>query len=213
MSDDTKYEPKFGYDIRIKPPGRKKREPEQSTRVCEWPGCEAKAQHKAPKSRAEPGSYRWFCLEHVKEYNRNWNFFDGLSDEEAAVMREKNSLGDRPTWAFGSLGSAGDGRRTHAEGAGARPSGEGWQRGRPFTSASRVRKEPEKSRRQLTKRQAKAFDVFQLPQSASRADIRTQYKELVKRFHPDTNGGDRSFEARLREVIEAYQVLKSSGFC
>ena len=212
MPDNTTYKPKFGYDIRIKPPGRKRADSEPVTRRCEWPGCNAKAPHKAPKSRDEPGEYRWFCLEHVRDYNRNWNFFEGMSDEQAAAFREQNNLGDRPTWAFGSLGSAGDGTQTHAPGAKAK-SGTTWTRGRPFGSGARVRTEQPRTKRALTKRQQRAFELFQLPQTASREDIRAQYKLLVKRFHPDANGGDRSFEARLREVIEAYQVLKASGFC
>ena len=55
----------------------------------------------------------------------------------------------------------------------------------------------------------KAFDTLGLEVDATAAEIKARFKELVKRHHPDANGGDRSTEDRLREIIQAYNYLKS----
>lgn len=208
MSNSTTYKPKFGYDIRIKPPKGDKEPVRPAERICEWEGCEAKAAHKAPKGKNTENQYYWYCLDHVREYNRNWNFFEGMSAEEARIFQEQMRMGDRPTWKFGTLGSAGDGKKMNA-GASGFTNG----RARAGMADIRSRPAPRRTRTSLTKRQIAAFEIFQLPHSSTGPEIRNQYKALVKKFHPDANGGDRSFEARLREVIEAYQVLKTSGFC
>jgi DnaJ-class molecular chaperone len=59
----------------------------------------------------------------------------------------------------------------------------------------------------------RALDVLGLDETADAAAIKGQYKALVKRFHPDANGGDRSFEERLRDIIRAHDVLKQAGLC
>ena len=58
----------------------------------------------------------------------------------------------------------------------------------------------------------KALDVLGLEPEASTAEIKVRFKTLVKRHHPDANGGDRSAEDKLREIIQAYKYLKSVGF-
>ena len=208
MTDGTTYKPKFGYDIRIKPPKGKGREPKAVERICEWEGCEAKAAHKAPKGKNTENEYYWFCLEHVREYNRNWNYFEGMSDNEARDFQEQQRMGGRPTWKFGTLGSAGDGKKMNQGDSGFTNG-----RTRAGFSSPRPKQTHRRSRSGLSKRQLRAFEVFDISHSATAEEIRDQYKLLVKKFHPDANGGDQSFEARLREVIEAYQVFKSSGFC
>ncbi|WP_245301396.1 J domain-containing protein, partial [Agrobacterium tumefaciens] len=67
--------------------------------------------------------------------------------------------------------------------------------------------------RKLKTLEAKAFDTLGLSSSAKQEDIKRRYKELVKKHHPDANGGDRGSEERFRAVVQAYQLLKQSGFC
>ena len=59
----------------------------------------------------------------------------------------------------------------------------------------------------------KALDVLGLDETADAGAIKAQYKTLVKRFHPDANGGDRSFEERLRDIIRAHDALRAAGLC
>src|SRR6516225_6970647 len=151
---------------------------------CEWPGCKAPATHRAPKGRLRASEYWQFCLEHVRKYNNSYNFFGGMRARRAArVFRDADWSADDP---FSLLGMSGA-RNGHARAA------------------------PEK--RKIFNAQRRALDVLGLEADAKRADIKSKFKVLVKRHHPDANGGDRGSEARLREIIQAYNYLKSAGFC
>ena len=57
----------------------------------------------------------------------------------------------------------------------------------------------------------KALETLLLPETASKSDIKSRFKELVKRHHPDSNGGDKASEEKLREIIQAYNYLKQAG--
>ncbi len=207
MDEHQPYRPKFGFDIRIKPPAEPR--PKKRARPCEWPGCELEGAHPAPKDREHLRDRSWYCLDHVREYNNSWDFFAGLPDDAVRSHQEADLVGHRPTWKFGSVGSSAgidlnEGKNPFPFRSFADPFGLfGSTKRRPSTTEAR----------NLSVRQAKAFDVFNLEQGAGRDAIRQRYTQLVKRFHPDANGGDRAREERLREVIDAYHVLKDAGFC
>lgn len=207
MDQDAPYRPKFGVDIRIRPPEEER--PKARVRACDWAGCEQAGEHRAPKSREQLGQYSWYCLDHVREFNSHWDFFAGLSDDQVRAFQDTAIVGHRPTWRFGTLGSNA-GMQINA-----RTGYFGGVFGDPFGifGMGRRRARATEPRPGLSLRQAKAFDVFNLEQGAGRDEIRRRYTVLVKRFHPDANSGDRSREERLREVIDAYHVLKSAGYC
>ena len=71
--------------------------------------------------------------------------------------------------------------------------------------------EKRKPRRRLKPMEKKSFIALELKESATKDDIKSQYKALVKRHHPDANGGDRGSEEKLREIIQAYNYLKQVG--
>ncbi|MEO1137410.1 MAG: hypothetical protein AAFW68_12525, partial [Pseudomonadota bacterium] len=102
---EKNYKPRLGFDIRVKPPSRQAKKKavwaEPVDEDCAVPGCESKAACSLPKSPREPRARIWLCLEHAREHNRNWNYFDGLSDDEAKKVREASQYGDRPTWSMG----------------------------------------------------------------------------------------------------------------
>ena len=82
--------------IRIKPRGSKKKEEEtRAANECAWEGCEKPGAHKAPMGRNREGHYLNFCVEHVREYNKNFNYFSGLSDEQVAEFKEAFQLFDK----------------------------------------------------------------------------------------------------------------------
>jgi hypothetical protein len=177
---------------------------------CQWPGCAAPATHRAPKGRLRASEYWRFCLEHVREYNNSYNFFAGMSDDAVAKYQKEDLTGHRPTWKMGSLG----GERRGSGRAGFRHAG--WAAEDPFellgeTGASRAK--PASEGRKILNAQRRALDTLGLEGDASRTDIKMRFKMLVKRHHPDANGGDRGSEDRLREIIAAYNYLKSAGFC
>lgn len=180
--------------------------------ACEWEGCEAAGSHRAPKGRGREGQYHRYCLDHVRLYNKSYNYFSGMGDDAVAAYQKDALTGHRPTWTMGvnRWGQASaDADTASAERAG--PSVHD-----PFgifhgTGAARSR--PEEPKRRVSSLTQKAFDTLDLDVAATKADIKARFKALVKRHHPDANGGDRSSEERLRQIIQAYNYLKTAGFC
>lgn len=178
--------------------------------VCDWKGCVNPATHRAPKGRLRENEYWRFCLDHVREYNHSYNYFAGMSDEAVAKYQKDAVTGHRPTWKMGTIhrpGGADFGPqgahdpfnvfRELGGGAGWRPRGErSEQPARTVHNAAR-----------------KALHQLGLDVGAGRAEIKARFKLLVKRHHPDANGGDRGSEDKLREIIQAYNYLKSTGAC
>lgn len=186
------------YDIRVKPDVP--RGP-VTRRRCEWQGCQETAPYRAPKSRDRMRDFHWFCLDHVRQYNAGWNFFAGMSQPEIERYIHNNVAGQRPTWKMG------DGERGQAW-RGFRYDPLGLLDDGPvgFRGHAQAAK-PWKPR--LPAATLRALEVLQLDDEATLEDIKGRYKELVKRYHPDTNGGERDSEERLRSVIQAYTHLKS----
>lgn len=199
--------------IRIKPvcdqTSRKDAEP-----ACEHPGCSAAGLYRAPKGRGHEGEYWHFCMAHVREYNASYNYFDGMTDAAVQAFQKDAVLGHRPTWSMGVKKNE-------------RPNGQSednptrdWEYFDPLGVMSGDRFNEMKKKRaaeprkpKLTAPVRKALDVLGLDETADGVKIRAQYKVLVKRFHPDANSGDRSFEERLRDIIRAHTILKTAGMC
>ncbi|MCV3734651.1 J domain-containing protein [Rhizobium sp. TRM96647] len=207
MKLDSKY-----FD-RIRTRRRVER-PEPVAPTCQWDGCEQAGVHRAPVGRNAEGQFFLFCFEHVKEYNKGYNYFSGLSDTEIARYQKEAITGHRPTWTMGVNKTAKGGPvhgnvRSGTAGAHHRirdPFG--------FVAEGRAggpRMQPRV--RKLKTLEGKAFDTLGLQASATADDIKAAYKALVKKHHPDANGGDRGSEERFRAVIQAYQLLKQAGFC
>jgi hypothetical protein len=197
--------------IRIKPTSEEPREAEGP--ACEHPGCKAPGLHRAPKGRGQEGQYWRFCLDHVRAYNASYNYFAGMTDSAVAAYQKDAVIGHRPTWAMG-VNAAGK-----AQEKGEAPPRD-WEyvdplgilRGEDLRRSRRAAPaEPRKPRYSGAVR--RALDVLGLDETADGPAIKAQYKALVKRFHPDANGGDRSFEERLRDIIKAHDALKAAGLC
>lgn len=197
--------------IRIKP------DPEQTARrtlpACEWEGCDAAATHRAPKGRGREGQFHHFCLDHVRLYNKSYNYFSGMPEEAVTDFQKDATTGHRPTWGMGLNPDSQTGRARADDFAvpknWTRRSGSPrLQFGRNRAQAARA--EPVRRAKPLEK---KALDTLGLPETATGEEIRARYKDLVKRHHPDANGGDRSQEARLQEIIQAHKLLRSAGLC
>lgn len=167
---------------------------------CDQPGCNEPGTFRAPKGWHSEGEYFCFCLEHVRAYNASYNYFNGMAPEAVALYQRDASIGHRPTWAMGSNGSF----RFHGDD----PS----RFVDPLSifgrrSAPRKPEEPKMPRCGIAAK--RALDQLGLDETADSGAIRTRYKDMVKRLHPDANGGDRSLEDKLREIIHAYSYLKS----
>jgi hypothetical protein len=181
---------------------------------CEWAGCAEAGTHKAPKGRGKEGQYHRYCLDHVREYNKSYNYFAGMGDEAVAAYQKDALTGHRPTWTMG-VNKWGEAQAAPKAGA-RRPAEEevhdpfGIFHGSRPAGSHRVYEEPKRRVSAVTQ---KAFDTLDLDVASDKAEIKARFKALVKRHHPDANGGDRTSEERLRQIIQAYNYLKTAGFC
>jgi hypothetical protein len=218
MSGAFQYRPKF-VDMRVRPPKADADDREHDVhalkpgeRPCEWPGCRAAATARAPKSREMMNEHYHFCQPHAGEYNKNWDFFAGMSEGEVAAAQAARFTGERPTWQFKAsrmsreaaafAAKMGGGANGKGAGAYADPLG-------VFGEAQAARAKAEQTRR-LGKLERRALEELDLEEGADNQAIRIRYLELVKRFHPDSNGGDRSTEQKLGRVLRAYKTLKAA---
>jgi DnaJ domain len=201
--------------IRIKPARDDKKQ--AAAKACEHPGCTLAGDHKAPKGRGKEGQYWHFCKQHAEAYNKSYNYFNGMSDDAVAAFQKDASIGHRPTWKMGVERAAPSGPKAsqlkrdwdYADPLGILHS-EGIESARSAEKANAEKTKPKRRHGTLVLR---ALDTMGLDASADAAAIKVQFKALVKRFHPDTNGGDRSFEDRLREIIKAHDTLRAAGLC
>ena len=200
--------PKYFEKIRVRPDP----EAELKSRAprCQWDGCPEAGTHRAPVGRMKEGEYFRFCFDHVREYNKGFNYFSGVPDSEIARFQKEAMTGHRPTWKMGANGAS----RSSPDFAQARSGRAGYYRNvrDPFNLfGGGARSAPRQ--RKAGPLEAKALKTLGLDTNATGADIKARYKELVKRHHPDANGGDRGSEDRFRDVLQAYRVLKQAGLC
>ncbi len=198
----------FGFDMSVS--SAKKKNPrgrrgmsgasETSTRVCEHAGCNEPGKFRAPRAPDVLDDFLWFCKDHVREYNLKWNFFDGTTEAELNAQMSKDKVWERETKSFHD------------------PEAKAWAR-LGIEDAHQVLGEnatrnPGKSNSDQTKRlpptERRAVDILEAKDHWSKAEVRKSYKKLIKVLHPDMNGGDRSQEEQLQEVMWAWDQIKDS---
>ena len=204
-----KFDSSLFDHIRIKPDpetqGRRSGAPQ-----CEWEGCSRPAGHKAPKGRGKEGQFHNFCIDHVREYNKSYNYFSGMGEEDLTAYQKQAHYGHRPTWAMGARKGAAAKEAKATMGRGFRDPHRLF-REQAYQEASR--KAERRAQRRVYNAEAKCLSTLHLDEHATADEIKARYKELVKKHHPDANGGSRESEDRLREIIQAYKHLKSAGLC
>ena len=216
MSGAFQYKPKF-VDIRIRPPKADEDDPPRAgdlkpgEKPCEWPGCRKAGTAKAPKSREALNEHYLFCAPHAGEYNRNWNFFEGMSEAQMRTAHEARATGDRPTWQFRASRFSREAASFAAKfGSGAPNKGTGAYRDAFGIFRHTPEQAAAESVRRLGKMERRALAEMDLDETADAAAIRARYAELVKQCHPDANGGDRGSEHRLQRVLRAYKALRAA---
>jgi len=172
---------------------------ETSTRACDHAGCEEAGQYRAPKSPDHLDEYFWFCRDHVREYNLKWNFFQGQTDEDFQKFLDKDRVWGRETKPFG--------RKASEDRAWSRL---GIEDPMEILGANATQNPGRSAGRKLPPTERKALEILEAKDSWTKIEIRKQYKSLVKDLHPDMNGGDRSDEDRLQEVVWAWDQIKDS---
>ena len=176
-------------------------------RPCDWPGCGKRGAHRAPLSRGRIDEFQYFCLDHAREFNGAWNFFEGWSSDEIDAWRHADLTWHRPTWrpderlvrnrAF---------REARANGGPDDPFGfMGGARAGP--RAARGGSAPPGDDRAYEEERRRALGILKLRPGADGTAIKRRFKREVKACHPDLNGGRKEAGDRLRDVIWAYRRL------
>jgi len=196
----TQGRPRFKSDIRIKK-DTPKTAAKPDVRPCAVKNCAKPGDCRVPKSRENLSDYLFLCTAHARAHNESWDFFKGMDDTDVEKFREEAMFGHRPTWPMG--------KRAARARTGQGPAH--FHDGHAVLDDEDDSGQPRRPERQLTRLQVMSMDTLQLPHNATLIEIKARYKELVKRFHPDANGGDRGAEERLKQVIKAYGVLRASG--
>jgi hypothetical protein len=169
---------------------------------CQWKGCCSPGLYRAPMGRGKEGKYYLFCLDHVRQFNASYNYFDGWSNAEVEAFQKDAVIGHRPTWKAGLSG----GSVRYKAGLGS----SAFEDPHAFL-AGRARRAGTEPTRKLKPLERKALEGLGLAEGADRAEIKARFKQLVKQHHPDANGGDKRSENKLREIIQAYNYLKQAG--
>ncbi|MEM7596836.1 MAG: J domain-containing protein [Pseudomonadota bacterium] len=197
----------FGFDISVG--ASKKKNPrgrrgmsgasETSTRICDHPGCNEAGKYRAPKAPDVLDDFYWFCKEHAREYNLKWNFFDGTTEAELNAQMSKDKVWERQTKAFTDPETRAW-ARLGIEDAHQVLGGNATQN--PGKGRSGLRKLPPTERR--------AIEILEAEDTWTKQELRKAYKALIKVLHPDINGGDRSQEEQLQQVVWAWDQIKES---
>ncbi len=198
----------FGFDMSVS--SAKKKNPrgrrgmsgasETSTRLCEHEDCQEPGKYRAPKAPDVLDEFFWFCQQHVREYNLKWNFFDGTTEAEINAQLSKDKVWERETKAFTD------------------PEARAWARlgieDPHQVLGVNATRNPGKNKagggKRLPPTERQAIDILEAKDTMTKAEVRKSYRALIKVLHPDINGGDRSQEEQLQQVMWAWEQIKNS---
>jgi len=163
--------------------------------ICEWENCKENGKFKAPIERDNSKNFRWLCAEHIKLFNKSWNYFDGMSQKEIENFLKSDLTWHRPTQKFGSADNFFNILWNNALSD-------------KFNFFKKDTLRNNLDRRQLSEKDKDAFRIMGLEFNADWSIIQKKFKTLVKKFHPDRNPGNKEFENKLKKITLAYSHLK-----
>ena len=162
--------------------------------ICEWENCNETGKFKAPAEKDNSKNFRWFCKEHIKQFNQKWDYFDGMSQYEIENFLKSDLTWHRPTQKFGS----GDNFFNILWNNTLNDNFKIFNEKSSYNSIDKKFCEKDKD----------AFRIMDLKLSDDWAAIHKKFKILVKKFHPDRNSGNKKFEDKLKKITMAYSHLK-----
>lgn len=174
---------------------RKRKPPhvEPSGHRCYWGGCSQDGDYKAPKPGGAPRDYQWFCEEHIVQFNKSWDFFSGMSEAEIYAFQKDSYLGHHPTWKINENAANLHGKMHDAF---SKLFGESYANTSIHTVIPREIRD--------------ALSVLDLDHPTDKTTIKSQYRDLAKKFHPDMNGNSKKAEDAFKRVTQAYHFLMSN---
>ena len=167
------------------------------TRTCDHPGCTLEGEHRAPQSRERLDSYYWFCLDHVRAYNAGWDYYAGMSTQQIEQEVRRDTTWQRPTWKLGVNGGTNHAGYKLRDAFGVLD-----EDAEPGATAAAHPRRPFQ--------EVQAMTILGVSDPFTLTELKTRYKELVKQYHPDANGGDRLSEEKFKTINAAYTTLLAS---
>jgi len=168
-------------------------------KICDSENCNEKGEYRAPKSRIRLNEYFYFCLKHIKEYNKSWDFYKGLTVNQIELSMRKDTVWDRPSWPL-----KGDPNKVLDQ------INEFISNDYNLFKKDKDFREFDKNRLEdvsLTPEQNKALQLFGLKLPVNLEELKKKYKKLVKIFHPDVNDNNKEAENKFKEINESYKLL------
>ena len=163
--------------------------------ICEWENCEQSGDFKAPIEKDNSKNYRWLCEEHIKLFNKSWNYFEGMNQNEIEIFIKSDITWHRPTQKFGSSDNFFNILWNNALND-------------KFNFFKQENNINNLNGTKLYEKDKDALRIMELELNASWPIIQKRFKTLVKKFHPDKNAGNKQFEDKLKKITLAYSHLK-----
>ena len=163
--------------------------------ICDHKSCKKVGEYKAPIEKDNSKKFKWLCLDHIKEFNRSWDYFKGMSDQEVCKFLKSDITWHKPTQSFSSPDNFFNILWKNALNEVGDVLGNGDDK-------------KDKTKINLSDKDREAFKIIGLEAGAKWDKIQNQFKKLVKKYHPDMNAGNKKFEEKLKIVTLAYTQLK-----
>ena len=165
--------------------------------ICDWNNCLEEGLYKAPKERDNSKDYRLLCLNHVKEFNKSWNYFTGMSDEQIVDFLRSDMTWHKPTQSFSSTDNFFKVLWNNA----LKDEMDKFKFNHDFNNMSKFK---------FNNNDIKAFNILGVAVGLKWEKVQEKFKKLVKKFHPDMNSGNKKFEDKLKVITLAYTQLKNT---
>ena len=163
--------------------------------ICDWNNCDKKGEYKAPIEKDNSKNYRLLCLKHIKEFNKNWNYFSGMSDNEIYNFLKSDLTWHKPTMSFSSSDNFFKVLWNNALNE------------EKFNNKFLMNGN---SKLNFDQNDMKAFGILGISVGLKWEKVQEKFKKLVKKFHPDMNAGNKKFEDKLKVITLAYTQLKNT---
>ena len=164
--------------------------------ICDWDNCNEQGSYKAPIERDNSRKYRLLCLEHIKIFNKKWNYFANMNDQEIEYFVKSDLTWHKSTKSFGSSENFFNILWNNA------------LEDKLNIFKSSGFKEFKKTKFTDTVRDA--LDIMDLKYDTKWEEIQKKFKYLVKKYHPDKNLGSKKYEDKLKKITLAYSQLKKT---
>tara|TARA_B100001250_G_scaffold312528_1_gene274536 strand:- start:623 stop:1144 length:522 start_codon:yes stop_codon:yes gene_type:complete len=165
--------------------------------ICDWNNCLEEGLYKAPKEKDNSKNFRLLCIDHIKEFNKNWNYFSGMNDQQIMEFLKSDSTWHKPTQSFSSSENFFKVLWNNA----LKDEMDKIKFDNEFNHMNKFK---------FNHNDIKAFSILGISVGLKWERIKEKFKKLVKKFHPDMNSGNKEFEEKLKVITLAYTQLKNT---